>query len=58
MEKECRCCKKVYNFCVSCLLTRPYLRQFCSVKCAINFREKEGGFNNGESVPKDNNKIK
>ena len=40
MEKECRNCREKYNFCVSCVLTRPYIQRFCSLKCKMEFLEK------------------
>ena len=49
MEKECRNCREKYNFCVSCVLTRPYIQRFCSLKCKLEFEEKQKNETNKEN---------
>jgi len=59
MEKECRNCREKYYFCVSCLATRPYLQKFCSLKCKMEFLEKQNNETNkengGSEIPNEQN---
>lgn len=41
MKTECRNCKRKYDYCPSCILTRPYVRNFCSLVCRNEYEEKQ-----------------